>query len=127
RARGALVGHRDASLVGMLLAARELPPAVGAEVLERAGGNPLFAEEYARMLRDQTRPGIGPGQELLATPTTVQAVIAARLESLPVEERAVLRDAAVLGRVSWLGAIAAIGGHDRRDPGGVVFTTEGHG
>jgi class 3 adenylate cyclase len=121
---GPLSDTETASLLGMLLAARELPPAVGAEVLERAGGNPLFAEEYARMLRDQTRAEIGPGQELLATPTTVQAVIAARLESLPVEERAVLRDAAVLGRVSWLGAIAAIGGHDRRDLDGLLSRLE---
>ena len=74
-------------------------------------GNPLFAEEYARLLRDRR----GQTETPLPVPTTVQAVIAARLDSLPPEQKTVLADAAVLGQVGWVGAIAAVGGYDPDD------------
>src|SRR5204863_6711732 len=52
----------------------------GAErsLLERAGGNPLFAEQYVRMLSERGTTG-----EL---PESVQGVIAARLDALPPRE-----------------------------------------
>ena len=40
-------------------------------------------------------------------PTTVKAMIAARLDALPTEERSVLNDAAVIGKVFWGGVLAA--------------------
>jgi class 3 adenylate cyclase len=78
-----------------------------AAVLERAGGNPLYAEQYARMLAEQERPGE------LSVPETVQAVIAARLDRLSIEDKELLRDAAVHGKVFWSGAVAAMGNRDR--------------
>ena len=42
-------------------------------------------------------------------PETVQGIIAARLDGLAPEERADLQDAAVVGKVFWLGALAAVG------------------
>jgi tetratricopeptide (TPR) repeat protein len=45
----------------------------------------------------------------------VQVAIAARLDTLPPAEKAVLADAAVLGNVGWVGAIAAVGGSDPED------------
>ena len=38
-------------------------------------------------------------------PRRVQGIIAARLDGLPPEEKALLQDAAVLGKVFWLGAV----------------------
>jgi predicted ATPase len=41
-------------------------------------------------------------------PTSVRAIVAARLDALPPPERAVLVDAAVVGRVFWRGALTRI-------------------
>jgi class 3 adenylate cyclase/tetratricopeptide (TPR) repeat protein len=68
-------------------------------LLERAGGNPLYAEQYVRMLAER-----GSTEEL---PESVQGIIAARLDSLQPDEKALLQDAAVVGKVFWLGALDA--------------------
>ena len=49
-----------------------------------------------------------------ALPESLQALIAARLDTLSPERKSLLQDAAVLGKVFWVGALAEIGG---RDPG----------
>ncbi len=110
-------------LLGSLLAHHRLPGAIGPRLATTVGGNPLFAEEYVRMLRDRglrteelevTRTADSPaaGQPELPLPETVHAIVAARLDALSPVEKAVLHDAAVLGRVGWAGGLAAIGGHD---------------
>jgi class 3 adenylate cyclase len=104
-----------AGLLAALLAHHGLPDTVAPELLERVGGNPLFAEEYVRMLRDrglrsEELEGTAPE---LALPATVHAIVAARLDALPPDEKAVLQDAAVLGQLGWVGALAEIGGHER--------------
>jgi class 3 adenylate cyclase len=80
----------------------ELMSALGAgmdpALLERCGGNPLYAEQFARMLAER-----GEG----ALPETVQGIIAARLDALAPEEKSLLQDAAVVGKVFWLGALGA--------------------
>jgi class 3 adenylate cyclase/tetratricopeptide (TPR) repeat protein len=68
------------------------------ELVERCGGNPLYAEQFVRMLGER-----GEG----ALPETVQGIIAARLDALASEEKALLQDAAVVGKVFWLGALGA--------------------
>jgi class 3 adenylate cyclase/tetratricopeptide (TPR) repeat protein len=70
------------------------------DLLARAGGNPLYAEQYAQMLLDDA------GDTDLPVPESIQGLIAARLDQLPPEEKALLQDAAVLGKVFWLGSIA---------------------
>jgi class 3 adenylate cyclase/tetratricopeptide (TPR) repeat protein len=70
-------------------------------VLDAAGGNPLYAVEFARMLRDDEG-------SVTTVPDSVQAVIGSRLDTLSLEVRAVLHDAAVVGRTFWPGAIEAI-------------------
>ena len=81
---------------------------VAAEIVARCGGNPLYAEEYARLVADRI-PGAGSE---LAIPETVRALIGARVDGLSVERRTLLHDAAVIGKVFWAGALAAIGEHD---------------
>jgi class 3 adenylate cyclase len=93
-------------LLAMLLARHGLPTEVEPGLLSRVGGNPLFAEEYVRMLRDR-----GGAAAVHRPPTGVHAIVAARLDALPADERAVLHDAAVLGQVGWVGALGEVGGH----------------
>ena len=95
-----------ARLLQSLLERALLPADTQASILERAGGNPLYAEQFARMLSER-----GEGSEL-PLPEGVQALIAARLDTLPAEAKALLQDASVLGKVFWSGAVAAIGGSD---------------
>jgi class 3 adenylate cyclase len=82
------------------LAARKLGDAEGLdEVIRVAEGNPLFIEQLAATI-EETASG--------SLPTSVRALVAARLDALPRAERAVLIDAAVVGKVFWTGAVAAI-------------------
>ena len=77
-------------------------------MLERAGGNPLYAEEFVRLLADR---GLAAGETEL--PECVQALIAARLDTLPPERKSLLQDAAVIGKVFWVGALAEMGDRDQ--------------
>jgi class 3 adenylate cyclase/tetratricopeptide (TPR) repeat protein len=77
-----------------------------AELTAHAGGNPLYAEEYARMLV-QSGNGGAP-----ALPDSVQGIIAARLDTLPLEEKVLVQDAAVLGKVFWVGELGYVTGLD---------------
>jgi len=105
-------------LVATLLDQAVLPAEIQATLLDRAGGNPLYAEEFVRMLIDR---GLlvrrGSSWHVIAdrdipVPETVQAIIAARLDTLPPARKALLQDASVVGKVFWSGAVAAIGGAD---------------
>ena len=97
-----------------------LPPEGVARIVERAEGVPLYAVETVRMLADR---GIleagGDAFELvgdigtLEIPGTLQALIAARLDSLAPKDRALLQDASVLGKSFPVEALAAITGQDR--------------
>ena len=51
--------------------------------------------------------------EDLALPETVQALIAARLDTLSPELKSLLHDASVVGRTFWVGAVATMGGRGR--------------
>jgi class 3 adenylate cyclase/tetratricopeptide (TPR) repeat protein len=95
------------ALVHALLGRAVLPAEMQTTLLERAGGNPLYAEEFARMVGE-----LGPDGEL-PLPETVQGVIAARIDGLPAEDKELLQDGAVVGKVFWTGAVAAIAGEDR--------------
>jgi class 3 adenylate cyclase len=81
-------------------------------LIELADGNPLYAQEYVRMLLEggMRRAGAPPSVEDLAAaapmPDNVQAVIANRLDLLDPADRAVLQAASVVGRQFWPGAVA---------------------
>jgi class 3 adenylate cyclase/tetratricopeptide (TPR) repeat protein len=94
-----------ARLVHTLLARAVLPADLQAILIERAGGNPLYAEEFARMVDEL-------GEDGLRLPESVQGIIAARLDALPADEKLLLQDASVVGKVFWLGALERIGGRD---------------
>jgi class 3 adenylate cyclase/tetratricopeptide (TPR) repeat protein len=100
--------EETARLLQELLERALLPAETQASLLERAGGNPLYTEQFARMLTER-------GDEELQLPETVQALIAARLDTLPAAVKALVQDASVVGRTFWTGAVAAIGGRSRDD------------
>jgi class 3 adenylate cyclase/tetratricopeptide (TPR) repeat protein len=104
---GPLTDEDTARLVASLVGKSVLPAETQAALLERAGGNPLYAEEFVRMLAERGAPA--PDTPL---PENVQALIAARLDTLAPERKTQVQDAAVLGKVFWAGGVAAIGGID---------------
>ena len=95
----ALSDTETRSLLDELLGRSALSAEAHRTLLERAGGNPLYAQEFARMLGDRR------GE--LTLPESIHGIIAARLDSLPREEKELLQDGAVVGRVFWLGALGS--------------------
>jgi tetratricopeptide (TPR) repeat protein len=98
----------DAETGRVVAAALEQPvleAAVHTALLARAGGNPLYAEQFARVVAE-----IGTLDEL---PEAVHGIIAARLDGLLPQEKTLLQDAAVVGKVFWLGALEAVGDSSR--------------
>jgi class 3 adenylate cyclase/tetratricopeptide (TPR) repeat protein len=87
-------------LVDALLADVALPEDVRDDLLDKTEGNPLFVEETIRMVAED-RGGDGR----VRIPDTLQALIAARIDRLPLGEKLLLQRAAVIGRVFWGGAI----------------------
>jgi DNA-binding SARP family transcriptional activator len=101
-----LTDGETARLAAAVLEEPQLEAGLHEALLARAAGNPLYAEQFARVLAER-----GSLEEL---PETVHGIIAARLDSLLPPEKALLQDAAVVGKVFWLGALEAIGGISRR-------------
>lgn len=98
----------DVTAIGDLIESRLGGPAdagLTAMVAERSGGNAFFAEEVLNRLVDEHRlETLDRGWALRSdarhddVPNTVQGVIAARLDALPLAVRSQLRHAAVFGR-----------------------------
>ena len=86
-------------------------------LLERAGGNPLYAEQFSELFLER-----GSTEEL-GLPETLQGIIAARLDGLAQDEKELLRDAAVIGKVFWVGAL----GQDANDATAILHALERKG
>jgi class 3 adenylate cyclase/tetratricopeptide (TPR) repeat protein len=82
-------------------------------ILDTAEGNPLFVEQLVA-LQAQTHGGIG-------IPPTLQALLAARLDSLAPAERTVLERAAVEGRLFHRGSVTELVPADVRPNVGAVL------
>lgn len=98
----ALGAADTARIVAALLPEDHLTTEMRSTLIEHAGGNPLFAEQFARMVFEG---GVTGGRRL---PQSVQAIIAARLDLLSPNQKALLQDAAVIGKVFWLGALSRV-------------------
>ena len=106
-----------AKLISSLLGGKLLPAETMSLVLRRAGGNPLFAVECVRVLRDLD---LLDGRGRLTTTDVpfssgVAALIAARLDNLAPLDKRVLADASVFGQVFRSQAVAAIGELEQDD------------
>jgi len=106
--------EETAQLLGTLLDQILLPAELQVRVLAFAEGNPLYAEEYVRMLQDRgflVRDGRGwrlDDARELPLPETVQGMIAARLDALSPSEKELIQNAAVIGKVFWASVLAAL-------------------
>jgi len=74
-------------------------------LIERTEGNPFFIEEIVRTLAEtdtivgeRGRYRLGKTMAAIHVPSTVQAVIAARIDRLSVEDKRLLQSAAVVGK-----------------------------
>ncbi len=115
------LSDRDcADLIANLLGRSELPEEAQARILEHAEGTPLFVEEMlamliddGRLVRDGDRWLAGDDLSEVAVPPTIQALLAARLDRLDTDERAVIQRAAVEGKHFHVGAVQALLDGDR--------------
>ncbi len=98
-----------AQLVSALLERAVLPAETQQQLLEQAGGNPLYAEEFVRLLADRGRLGDGRRGTRVGAGADRRPPrhAACRIG------RACSRTPSVLGKVFWAGALAAMGGRDR--------------
>ncbi|WP_375425862.1 AAA family ATPase [uncultured Friedmanniella sp.] len=108
-----------ARLLAGLLGRHVIPAELQAPLLDRSGGNPLYAEEWVRMLADRghlrrgRRTWTGDAvAELSSPPPTVEGITAARLDTLDPEHKQLVQLAAVLGGEGWLEALAALSSLD---------------
>jgi class 3 adenylate cyclase/tetratricopeptide (TPR) repeat protein len=102
-------------LVDNLLGRADIPQAARERILEAAEGNPLFVEEMLAMLIDdgflRFEDGGWRSVEDLAhvtVPPTIHLLLAARLDRLDAEERAVIERGAVEGKVFHTGAVTTL-------------------
>jgi class 3 adenylate cyclase/tetratricopeptide (TPR) repeat protein len=87
-------------------------PELVAALQDRSGGNPLFVEELAALIRDSEGEIDIEGARALASadlPVTLRGLVAARLDALGAAERAVLEDCAVVGSSGAVEAVAGFG------------------
>jgi len=96
-----------------------LPESAVKAIIARADGIPLYAVETVRMLLAEGKLAVKDGVYVpvgdltsLAVPETLTALIAARLDGLPADDRALILDAAVLGQSFTPVALAAVTGTD---------------
>jgi class 3 adenylate cyclase len=99
---GPLTAGQTRALTTLLLSERPDADELIEHMERVAGGNPLFIEELASWTADH--------DAIDTFPTTVRAIIAARLDALPETERQLLLDASVVGEVFWRGALTNVGG-----------------
>jgi len=99
-----------------------LPQSFMEKIVATAEGNPFYTEELIEMLIDDGvihRDESSGSWRLevsrldrLRVPSTLMAVLQARLDRLPLAERIVVQQAAVVGRTFWGAALQALQGTD---------------
>jgi class 3 adenylate cyclase/tetratricopeptide (TPR) repeat protein len=88
------------------LLAGQADAATRERIASASGGNPLFVEEMAAVVRERGD---------VAVPATIHALLQARLDSLPDAERLVVGRAAIEGQVFHADAVAALLPEEVRD------------
>jgi len=93
------------ALLDTLLGREFTTAAVKCVLIERTGGNPFFLEESVRaaietgvLVGDRGDYRLARSSGEIQVPATVQAVLAARIDRLPPEDRTLLQTAAVIGK-----------------------------
>jgi class 3 adenylate cyclase len=109
--------EQTAALISHSLERAVLPAEIQQSLLERAEGNPLYAEQFAQLYLER-----GSAEDL-PLPETLQGIVAARLDGLSAEAKALLQDAAVVGKVFWTGALR----RDEREAAPLLHALERNG
>ena len=91
----------SSTLIERLVREQALSEDEQARIVEAAEGNPLFVEQLLAMHAER-------GNGKLAIPPTIQALLAARIDRLEPEERAVIERASIEGRMFHRGAVAEL-------------------
>jgi len=117
-ATAVLLSALDEAATISLVDKHDLPEAVRRRIVDAAGGNPLFVEQMVAMLVDEghadlkdgvaTWVGGPPAHVRWTMPPSVSALLAARIDRLNEDERAIVGCAAVIGTVFYADAIAAL-------------------
>jgi class 3 adenylate cyclase/tetratricopeptide (TPR) repeat protein len=82
----------------------ELAASDRARIADAAEGNPLFAEQMVALALEKNGHDVD-------VPPTIQALLAARVDRLEADERALLECAAVVGKEFWRGALLELSPH----------------
>ncbi|MGZ4221410.1 MAG: AAA family ATPase, partial [Solirubrobacteraceae bacterium] len=85
--------EQTAVLISHVLERALLPAEIQQALLERAEGNPLYAEQFAALYLER-----GSAEDM-PLPETLQGILAARLDGLSAGAKALLQDASVIGKV----------------------------
>jgi class 3 adenylate cyclase/tetratricopeptide (TPR) repeat protein len=117
-------------LIGNLLGRAELTGDVRLRITRAAEGNPLFVEEMLRKLIDDGLLDRDDGHwtsrgdlSLISVPGTISALLAARLDQLQAEERAVIQRASIVGKTFWWGAVTELSPESDRPRVGLHLQT----
>ncbi len=100
-----------AALLDALGGDQRIPASTRARLIDTAGGNPLYLEQLAVSLSEQTESEIRP-----VLPPTIQALLAARLHRLGPGASSVLARAAVIGKYFGVQAVRELLPPEARDP-----------
>jgi class 3 adenylate cyclase/tetratricopeptide (TPR) repeat protein len=110
-------------LIAELLAIDDLPEDLRSSVVTRAEGNPLYIEEFLRMLmetgRIEQRGDRWTAAASIATvevPPTLQGLITARLDRVGADVKALLQRASLAGRLFSTDALTALADGTKPDP-----------
>jgi tetratricopeptide (TPR) repeat protein/class 3 adenylate cyclase len=109
--------EREELVAGRFYDAADAAPLIR-RILERAGGNPYYITELIDSLAEHGILEPEPDgrlrwvkrDEVVAVPTTIEAVVASRLDRLPDDERDTIRRAALLGRIFRVEDLQALTG-----------------
>lgn len=111
----ALASEDAEQLLGVLLGDSPDLGRLRQQLIARTGGEPLFLEELARSLvetgalqRDGDGFRLARDFETIEVPSSLHAIIAARIDRLPIDCRTVLQIASVIGKDVALGPLRAV-------------------
>ncbi len=112
----ALPAGASATLLDRLAPALSHDPAARSRVLEVAEGNPLFIEQFVAAFLDaessdvdgrtSEMPPVSVTPGAISVPSTINALLGARLDNLSSRQRGVVQRASVAGKRFWWGAVA---------------------
>jgi class 3 adenylate cyclase/tetratricopeptide (TPR) repeat protein len=104
-----LTAAESGALIDSLQSETGLSPATRERIAATAEGNPLYVEQMVAMLAEGE-----PAEGALEIPPTIQGLLAARLDRLGADERAVIERACVVGKRFWAGAVADLSSESGR-------------